>query len=121
LSKDLTTDDFLSANYRKFNTNHLRNSSDYGLQKKFTDELGIRYFITVYAYDNKSKSYWNEQKYNMPEVSFSPDIQFRRDKTNKVTLNIQLFIEGTTVQEIEDEVLSLWLATGGDYYELYQG
>ena len=118
--KDLTKDDFLSAGYKQFTTHSWMNSSDYGLQKKFTDEIGIKYFITVYAYDHKLKPYWNEQKYRMPEVSFTPDIQFRRDSTNKVTLDIQLLINRTTtVQEIEDEVYNLWLVIGGDYYELY--
>ena len=120
MNKDLTKDDFLAAGYKQFKTHSWMNSSDYGLQKKFTDDIGVRYFITVYAYDNKSKTYWNEQKGSIPEVSFSPDIQFRRDSTNKVTLDIQLLIDRTTtVKEIEDEVYNLWLATGGDYYELY--
>jgi hypothetical protein len=121
--EDLTKDDFIVAGYKEFKTYSWMNLSDYGLQKKFTDELGVKYFITVYAYDNKANGYWNEHNLNInskPEVSFSPDIQFRRDRTNKITLDIQLLINRTTtVQEIEDEVLSLWLATGGDYYELY--
>ena len=118
MDKDLTPQDFLDCGYKQFK-DHLKNSS-FGLQKKFTDNLGVKYFITVYVYENFNLPRWNEYKDHMSKYGFSPDLQIRRDEIGKPTLDIQVFMEkNSTVQWLENEVNDLWLALGGDYYELY--
>lgn len=118
MTKDLTPQDFLDCGYKKF-TDYLKSSS-YGLQKKFTDSLGVMYFITVYVYENKDKPWWDTHKEYRSEFSFSPDLQFNRAGIEKPTLDIHVFMErDSTVAWLEEEVYDLWLTIEADYYELY--
>jgi hypothetical protein len=109
----LTTQNWIDAGYRKFN--HVYNG-DYGLQKLIKDEIGKRYFITVYVYEwFKYPNFAGTRK-----VSFAPTVQFCFDI--KPTVNIDLIInENTLIEEVEDVFNGYWEFNGKPYYEYYEG
>lgn len=105
----LTAQDFLDAGYRKFDYTGLRNQAAFGLQKRFGDDTGIKYFITIWAYaPYRTGTDW----------SFSPDLQFSRH--GKATMNIELLLDSdATVQSIEEDVANLWDTLDANYYEYH--
>lgn len=114
----LTIQDWLDAGYKRYDqTTH--NLSDFLLQKRFDDEVGKKYFINVWVYEHFNKEYYRVNPH-MSEVSFSPEVQFRRDEENKPTVDVSLICyENTTIAEIEQEFEKLWEFLGKPYYEKF--
>ena len=109
--------DWIDAGYKRFNqVKHVREYADFGLQKRFDDEIGKKYFITVYVYDN---SQHKARGYDMQDYSFSPDIQFVLGD-GKPTINLEIGMDKiTTIVEVEQMVEQFWLMLGSVYYEKY--
>jgi hypothetical protein len=115
----LTEQIFLDAGYRRYSVSEsARNAykmADFLLQKRFDDEYGKRYYISVYAYD------WRKHRgvhINLPDFSFAPDVQFRESEFSKCTFDISMITdESTTVEQIEDHYEKLWNFFGKPYYE----
>lgn len=110
----LTIQDWLAAGYRRYDGQNL-NNADFLLQKRFDDTEGKKYFLDVWAYDNRKFEFYR----NNPELSawsYQPDVQFQR--RGDITLNITLLInENSTIQEIEQQVEKLWLFLDKPHYE----
>lgn len=112
----LSEQKFLDAGYKRWNSPPVSHA-DYLLQKKITDDSGVRYFIDVYAYINKGKPYFREGIDK--DVQFQPEVQF--SEASHKTMNVTLLVDDMTdIQEIEDTFNTLWESIGKPYYELYK-
>lgn len=112
----LTTQDWINAGYRRHNQKF--KESDYLVQKMFNDDLGKRYYLTVYVYENFTKSYYEKYKGTMGAYSFMPDVQFLRE--NNLGLNVQLILnDDSSILQVEEQVEHLWVVLGKPYYEIY--
>lgn len=110
----LTEQKFIDAGYKRWNQS-LFNNADYLLQKKVTDDEGIKYFINIYVYSWIDKEYYRE---GFPSVSFQPEVQL--DSSKYDTMNVTLLVdEATDVEEIENTFENLWESVGKPYYEKY--
>ena len=95
-----------------------------GFQKKFEDEEGIKYFITVYHYNHKKQ---NPQWVNIsPYDSYMFSTQFRLDKKGKDScIDIDYSADMlsneyrpiTTLKEVEDFFEKVFITFNIDYYE----
>lgn len=104
----------LESGYKRWNQVFL-NNADYLLQKKVTDDIGIKYFIDIYAYVRLGKPYFREGIDN--KIGFQPEVQFGSMKYD--TMNVTLLIDDMTdIQEVEDTFESLWESVGKPYYEI---
>ena len=111
----LTPKDWLDAGYRRCNQKF--RDSDYLVQKLFSDNVGKRYYLTVYVYENCTKSYYEKFQGSLNAYSFMPDVQFLHE--NKLGLNIQLLLQDdTSILQVEEQVDHLWIVLGKPYYEL---
>lgn len=101
------------------------NNSLRGFQKRFDNEKGKKYFITIWHY-NHSEQLGLE---NLPKGdSYTADTQFRFDKCGKDnTCNIEYWGDVlpnewrpvTTLKDIEDFFETFWKKMKPDYYESY--
>lgn len=106
---------FIEAGYKRYDQECLKNC-DYLLQKKITDEEGIRYFIDIYVYVWEDKPWYREGIDK--KIAFQPEVQF--GSSTYVTMNVTLLVDDVTdVQEIEDTFENLWVSVGKPYYEKY--
>jgi len=114
----LTVQDWINQGYKKFTSAH-KEYADYGLQKLIKDEIGKKYHITVWVYENSNKGYFRE---GMQEVSFAPDVQFRIHKEDEElpTVNMEFILNNSsTIQEVQEMIEGYWLSSGKPYYEVY--
>lgn len=103
---------------------YLKNSIR-GFQKKFTDENGIKYFISIYHYNyNKQIPGWNTESGDV----YSFTSQFRINKNNKdacvdITYNAEMlpnkYKSVTSLKEIEQFFEDFFIKFTADYYEVY--
>jgi len=115
----LTVQDWIDQGYKKFNSN-FKEYASFGLQKLIQDEVGKKYCITVWVYENQNKSYFRE---GMKAVSFAPDVQFRMHKEDGEelpTVNMEFIMDkNSTIQEVEEMIEMYWKCSGKFYYEVY--
>lgn len=119
----ITPEDWIAVGYRKSPVNPiLCKNADYILQKCFSDNLGKRYYLTVYVYENYSKDYY--LRYNaqyqgaLPLYSYTPDVQLSPE--GECTMNVQLLMgNDTQIKDVEQQVYDLWVNIGKPYYELW--
>jgi len=114
----LTVQDWIDQGYKKFNST-FKEHADFGLQKLIKDEVGKKYYSTVWVYENSKKSYFRE---GMKAISFAPDVQFRvyKDGEELPTVNIELILNKfSTIEQIEGMIEMYWIASGKHYYEVY--
>ena len=110
----LTVKDFTDNGYKQFPNSGL-NNSDFGLQKLISDEVGKRYYITVWVYD------WTSyEKYHLPyEISFAPDVQLRLQ--NGMNFNVEMLLNpDSTIQNIEYFYNEMWEKFNCQYYERWE-
>ncbi len=109
----ITREQLLEAGYEQFRVHH-KEFSKVGYQKRFDDERGKKYFITIYEYDNK---WLIDRGITRSEFSYEPDCQF---KSNGVTFYVKMLCDDSkTVQDIEEFYERLWVSMGCDYYEFW--
>lgn len=107
--------DWLDAGYRRYDK-VTWNNADFSLQMLFTDDIGKRYYLTVYVYEHWNKNYHFE---GMPEISFAPEVQFRMEDTEP-TVNVELILhKDSTIEQVEDRVLAIWEGLGRPYYDKF--
>jgi len=115
----LIVQDWIDQGYKKFHST-FKEYSDYGLQKLIKDEVGKKYFITVWVYENSKKGYFRE---GMQPTSFSPEVQFRmykKDDEELPTVNMDFIMDkNSTIQQIEDMIEGYWQYSNNPYYEVY--
>lgn len=108
-------EDWIKSGYRRFELcdNLLNKSADFGLQKRFDDEKGKRYFITVYVYD------WEKYPQHIGErFGFMPTVNFALGN-DKPFYDISM--NGTfDIAECETKMERLWIHFGKPYYELFE-
>lgn len=108
-------EDWIAAGYKRFEFSDrtLNKLADFGLQKRFDDEEGKKYFITVYVYD------WSKYpQHHGDPFGFMPDVQFRLGNdapTFDITMN------GTfDIAIVEKEMKRLWEHFGKPYYDKWE-
>lgn len=103
-------DDFIKAGYRKYNSELKR--CNYFYQKRFTDKLGVRYFIEILVYDF-------EERENFPaHTGYSAYCAYQNSEP--YTLVELSHVEKLTLKEIEDRFNLLWKTIGKPYYSLFE-
>lgn len=94
-----------------------------GIQKRFKDKLGTKYFITGYHYNFK-KQFPEKNMSDLDKYTF--DTQFRLDRAGKdQTIDISYaadFLENeyrptTSIEEMEEFFEKMFITTKADYYE----
>jgi hypothetical protein len=105
------------AGYKEFHSNW-KNSDCYikSFQKRFDDELGKKYFITLDMYDYSKR---------VLEYTFDCDSQMyiERDKKdgeykNEITFNVNYFVDCySTIEEMEQFFEKIWLTMSCRHYE----
>jgi len=99
-----------------------------GFQKRFDDEVGKKYFITIWHWNHgKQHPEWN----NAPNKdSYEFDLQFRIDKEGK-DLTVNLTITGknlpdeygqeiVSLKETEEFIEKTWRDMNAAYYETWE-
>lgn len=110
----LTVKDFTDSGYKQFPTRSL-NNSDFGLQRLIVDEMGKRYYITVWVYDWTKYPQFN----HMNKITFSPDVQFRLQ--NDIHFNVQMLNNpDSTIHDIESFYSEMWERFNCQYYERWE-
>jgi hypothetical protein len=111
----LTVEDWISAGYKRFDQVAARQYAAFGLQKRFDDDKGKQYYITVFVYHNK------EFMLRFPDMhpfTFEPECQFMQ--RDSITVNTTLLIhKNSSIAEVEAMVHKLWVALGKPYYEIW--
>lgn len=105
----ITKEALLAAGYKPFKS-RLKQYTDQGYQKRFDDEHGKRYFITVWEYDNRPF------KHNCPQLNdfnYAPDSQF---EIGTIAFNVEM-LTPESVEEMEAFFERIWVQMGCDYYE----
>jgi hypothetical protein len=111
-ARKLTVEDWLEAGYNRFDqVTHIKKYASFGLQKCIRDDLGKKYFITVYVYKMYDPNYGTI-------TSFAPDAQFLNDESYAVNTEI-IMHSSTSIQDVEDVIEKLWIAVGQPYYSLW--
>lgn len=90
----------INAGYKQYHD--AWNHAKYLMQKKVSDEHGVKYFINIYAYERNGKE------------NFQPEIQFSEGKYP--TTNVTLITEDLNV--LEGMFEALWVFLDKPYYEL---
>ena len=116
----MTDDDWITAGYKWHDvSNHdLHKHASYLLQKRFDDEEGKKYFITVYCYDRS--------KYPPPHnkgIGYMPTAHFTLGD-NMPFFNVEMNgIESWDggVNGVEAWFDALWKGFGKPYYEKWEG
>jgi len=94
-----------------------------GIQKRFTDKNGTKYFITGYHY-NFSKDFPERDFENYDRYNFT--VQFiYEEETKSKTVDISYaadFVDNpwrplTSLKEVEDYFENIWVMTKAEYYE----
>lgn len=105
----LTKETLLAAGYKPFKS-RVKQYTDQGYQKRFDDEHGKRYFITVWEYDNRP------YKHNCPQLNdfnYAPESQF---EIGTIAFNVEM-ITPESVEEMEAFFERMWMSMNCDYYE----
>ena len=116
----MTNNDWLEAGYKVYTTPRLdvNRLADFILQKRFDDEEGKKYYITVYAYD------WSKYPppHNKAGVGYMPTAQFNLGD-DKPFFNVEMNgLHSWTgdVSAVEDWFEALWKLFGCPYYEKWE-
>lgn len=104
----LSVQDFEKAGYRRFD-GHIGGAADYGMEKKFSDSLGTRYYSVVHLYD------WRRQRLScVGDFGFEVTAQFTVSES--IVTNLDFVVQdGTTVSEIENFYSCYWEFIGEPY------
>lgn len=112
----LKEEDFLINGYKRFDGGSAQlKHADYLLQRCIRDEIGKKYFITVYVYDFS--------RYNQPHLkglSFMPDVQFREGGVCPTIDVTYIDDESTTLESMETFFENLWVHLGKPYADRYE-
>lgn len=109
----ITSDSLITAGYKPFTQRGLKEFTNSYFQKRFDDEYGKRFYITISEYDNKDI----QQRYpesNTPDFSYAPDGQFT--DANGVVFDIGMH-SPKSVEEMESFFVNIWDKQCCEYYE----
>lgn len=116
----ITIENWIEAGYRKHSAGIIDKHAAFILQKRFDDEVGKKYFITVYVYDRDLyPDHMKEHIGHIPRFAFMPTAHFSLHD-NKPFFNIEMNgIETSemTVTEVEEYFERFWNFFEKPYYE----
>lgn len=117
----MTLDDWIAAGYKRYEVTNreLNKLADFLLQKRFDDDEGKKYFITVYCYD--WTTYPEPHIRNKP-IAYMPTAQFVLGD-NLPHFNIEMNgIESMTggIKAVEDWFEVFWKVFRQPYYERWE-
>lgn len=103
---------------------HSYNNSLRGFQKRMVDDIGIRYFISIYHYNH------GRQIPNCDDYSdhYTFDVQFTLGENGKEsTINFEFngdfihneYRQPITLKEAEEHIYKVWKTMNYEYYEKY--
>lgn len=106
-------EDFLAAGYTKRKA-PAGDTRSYYLHKMLDDELGIRYEIDVYVTELNKLKDWQQDD---PMYKFEPEVLMHKGAS---VSSIKFIMDSrTTVEELEDFYLQMWVAIGKGYISWY--
>ena len=109
----LNVENFTDKGYKRYDQQWSKNA-DYLLQKSVKDDVGIKYFINIWVYENYKEKWYREGIDK--RTTFVPDVQFQ--SVTYPVMNVELLLDDVAdIKEIEDTFESLWLSLGCPYYE----
>lgn len=123
----LTPEDWEAQGYKRFKST-IKPSAAFGLQKRFDDEVGKKYFITIWVYDHEDDYHkrfmdlprWKDQ---FSRYGFQPDVQLA---CNDVPFDISLHFSNsnkwgvTPIEYVERFFEKMWRDMDCDYYETWE-
>lgn len=118
--KTLTPEDWEAQGYKRFNTT-IKPLAVFGLQKRFDDEVGKRYFINVWVYDNTT---YMDRYEGWSRWSFQPEVQFNTTLEN--TFDVTLRHKNnekwgvTPIEQVEEFFNVMWNRMKCGYYEKWE-
>lgn len=126
----MTPDDWIAAGYKRFDVanKEMNKLADFLLQKRFDDDKGKKYFITVYCYDRtkypEHYRQWlidNRSHVGINTIGYMPTAQFVLGD-NLPHFDIEMSgIESMTggIKAVEDWFEVFWKVFRQPYYEKY--
>jgi hypothetical protein len=120
MDKDIKPQEWIDRGYRRYDITpdrrEMNKLADFLLQKRFDDEIGKKYFITVYCYDRKK--YPAEHQRNLPEFGYMPTSHFAL-RDDKPFFNIEMNAV-SDIDEVESYYDIFWNTLGRPYYEKFE-
>lgn len=98
----ITREKLIAAGYKHFNQSHIKEYTDSFLQKRFDDEYGKRYFITIVEYNH-----------GVDKLYYIPFTEFESHGT---TFDIEMYNPGS-VEQMEKFFENIWFKMDCNYYE----
>ena len=103
----ITKEQLIAAGYKPFKQKGIKEYTESFYQKRFDDDKGKKYFITLSEYDYRT---YHQVPY---DFSYEPDVQF---ETHGVTFNATM-LSPESVEQMEIFFENMWYNLGCDYYE----
>lgn len=118
--------ELLDNGYEEFKSNSIRRKAHRAFQKRVDNDIGKKYFITIY--------YYNSFTDNINRESYKIDLQFNKTVNDiELTHDITIFEFGEydekekvlkydkiNIKDIEDHIEDIWLKNNFNYYELWE-
>ena len=120
----MTPDDWIAAGYRRheIRNKEMNKLADFLLQKRFDDDEGKKYFITVYRYDSTKYPESYIRFFETKPIAYMPTAHFVLGD-NLPHFNIEMNgIESMTggIKAVEDWFEVLWKVFRQPYYEKWE-
>jgi len=115
-------EDFIKAGYREHKSKSYETlkMTDTLLQKRIDDEIGKKFFIDVWVYDNKYYKETGKFPKDSPDFSFQPEVQFY-SKEDEPMFNCMCFMgDKQSVEDVEEFFAELWAKMNLGYYERFE-
>ena len=112
----MMTDEYIiEKGYKEFEPSSLKNNSiSKCFQKRFDDENGKKYFITI----NKWDWTWTHRD-DMPDHSYELETQlYKKDTREPIDMT---FFSGWEIDDTEEYLEKIWNTEMFDYYEEWYG
>ena len=118
--------ELLDNGYKEFKPNPIIRKADRAFQKRVENDIGKKYFITIY--------YYNSFTDNIDRESYEIDLQFNKIVDNiEFTNNILIFgfgnyneekkiieYDNVNIKDVEKYIEELWSKNEFEYYELWE-
>lgn len=120
----MTLDDWIAAGYKRYEVTNreLNKLADFLLQKRFDDDEGKKYFITVYCYDRTNYPEPHMSFFKNKSIAYTPTAQFVLGD-NLPHFNIEMNgIESMAggIKAVEDWFEVFWKVFRQPYYEKWE-
>lgn len=120
MDANISPQEWIDRGYRRYDisesSREINKLADFLLQKRFDDNIGKKYYITVYCYDRKR--YPKEHQVNLPEYGYMPTSHFSL-RDNQPFFEIQM--NGISdIDQVEKYFELFWSALNEPYYEKFE-